>query len=378
MNKFKYLVGFALVPWALYGQGQVPITCGGSKTCSESATFIAAITDFRAIVQGTNNKSLTLRLGFRNKLNRPLTLAYVQGSGLGTDDRGNRYAPYGAQAVRGIGEIAGNNVDAKFALQPGETSEARFEFSWRARGDEIFALNFELDLTIREVDALPGNQIRLGREHAMHFTGLSANPNPAVSSAQPGIPEPAPAASAPVAPPAPVADLCEAKANCYNSGLFLAEVAGVTPSQWGAYDLLDIRVRFRNLTNQPIILAYKAGSAAVTDNYGGRYAPKDQTLKGIGMVYGGQADPQFVLNPGASGNATFQLYRGRPVNPPVPGSYNFDVSIAQLEVLQSRQIRTVRDYSVSFANVGASAMSATPANVNDSVKKLGDIFRKKK
>jgi len=178
-----------------------------------------------------------------------------------------------------------------------------------------------------------------------------------------------------------VADICAGRAGCYSTGVFLSEVTGVTPSVYGAYDILDIRVRFRNLMSQPIILGYAAGSAAVTDNLGTRYAPKDQSLKGIGLIHGGQADPQFVLNPGASGNVTFQLYRVRPVNPPVPASYNFDVTIAQLEVLPSRQIRTVRDYSVSFTNIGASGMSAVPAapnSVNDAAKKLGDIFRRKK
>jgi hypothetical protein len=75
---------------------------------------------------------------------------------------------------------------------------------------------------------------------------------------------------------------------------------------------------------------------------------------------------------------TFQLYRARPANPPVPASYNFDVGIAQLEVLPSQQIRTVRDYSVSFANIGASTMSAVPPAPNDAAKGIGEIFRKKK
>ena len=86
-----------------------------------------------------------------------------------------------------------------------------------------------------------------------------------------------------------------------------------------------------------------------------------------------------TLNPGASGNVTFQVYKRK--TGAVAASYNFDVSIAQLEVLPSRQIRTVRDYSVSFTNIGASAMSAVPAgpnNANDAAKKLGEIFRRKK
>jgi hypothetical protein len=63
-----------LLPAAMYGQGQPPITCGALTTCAEVGSFIAAITDFRPVVMNTNNKSLTFRISFRNKLNRPLIL----------------------------------------------------------------------------------------------------------------------------------------------------------------------------------------------------------------------------------------------------------------------------------------------------------------
>ncbi len=388
----RCIVALLLTAWVAHGQDQPPITCGALTTCSETGTFIAAITDFRPVVMNTNNKSLTFRLSFRNKLNRPLILGYVAGSAVGVDDKGNRYMPYGDQAIRGIGQIAGNNVDTKFTLQPGEASEARFELSWRNSSQAIFGLNFELDLTIREIEALQANQFQLGREHAMHFTGLSANANAAVTAAPAAgapvaaaatSPAPAPAspapAAAPAAAPAPLVDICAGKAGCYSTGVFLAEIAGLTPSQVGRYHMLDVRVRFRNLTNDRIILGYNAGSSAVTDNYGARYVPKDEGTRGIGLVQAGRADPQFVLNPGASGNVTFQLYRVRYQDSPVGASYNFDVTIAHLEVLASQQIRTVRDYSVSFTDIGASAMSAAPAtNVNDAAKKLGDIFRRKK
>ena len=114
--------------------------------------------------------------------------------------------------------------------------------------------------------------------------------------------------------------------------------------------------------SQPIILAYVAGSGVVTDNNGKRYgdhywpAVLNAGAKGIGTVKGDQADPQFVLGPNASGNASFVLARDRVLNnprDPIGTAFNFDLSIAQLEVLPGQQNRTVREYAVTFPNLTA-------------------------
>ena len=54
---------------------------------------------------------------------------------------------------------------------------------------------------------------------------------------------PALAAAAPVAPAAVPVDVCGGKAGCYSAGPFVAEVTGLSPSQAGAYHVLDARVR---------------------------------------------------------------------------------------------------------------------------------------
>lgn len=124
--------------------------------------------------------------------------------------------------------------------------------------------------------------------------------------------------------------------------------------------VLEAKVQFRNLTNQPIILAYVDNSAVITDNYGGRYLSTIRShgdgAKGIGIVRDNQADPQFVLGPGASGNATFSLSRTRKIDntDPMGSTFNFDLTIAYLEVLASQQIRTVREYAVSVPSLAAS------------------------
>jgi hypothetical protein len=346
--------------------------CGNQPLCTETLSFAARITDFQALLQNRNSKILTVRLSLQNKLGRPLVLGYVSGTGIATDDRGNRYVPSGERAVQGIGLIQGNAADSKFVLQPGETSDARFEFVWNTSGQEIFGLAFQLELALREINVLPGNQLQLGAERALRFTGLASREATAASATTPRttatpVPPPGTGGAPPVAA-APAVDACAGRPRCFSAGPFVSEVTGMTPSIAGSYHLVQVKVRFRNLTNQPIILAYAAGSAVMTDNNGGRYtieaAPSlGAGARGIGLVQGDQADTQFALAPGASGDATFTLAKYRPnTRDPVGSAFSLDLTIPQLEVLASRQVRTVREYSVGFTGISAAAAGrAAPA-----------------
>jgi hypothetical protein len=342
-----------------------------SPLCSENLEFAATITDFRAIVENTNTKTLTVRISFRNKLRRPLVLGYVSRSATAVDERGNRYALSGQRAVQGIGEIVGDSAaDAKFQLQPDESSDARFELTWNTSGREIFGLTFQLDLAIREIIPMPGNQIRLGREYAIHFDRLgSATPSLTAAAPRPPDDPGRSAGTRPVpVPPAlqPQMDGCRERPRgvCVTSGPFAADIIGLTASSL-AYsppiDVLQVRVRFRNLTNQPLILAYSAASAVIVDNFGSRYASDTPSAgdgaKGIGIVRDRQADPQFVLGPGASGDATFSVSRARARTDRIGETMSFDMTIAQLEILPGQQIRTMRDYSLGFTNLSSAAVN---------------------
>ena len=64
-------------------------------------------------------------------------------------------------------------------------------------------------------------------------------------------------------------------------------------------------LKFRNLTAQPIILAYHTGSQLGHGQprqryYWGRAGTHDMSASGIGIVEGSKADPQFMLQPGES------------------------------------------------------------------------------
>ncbi|WP_321475556.1 hypothetical protein [uncultured Paludibaculum sp.] len=391
-NSF-YQVGLAAALMLMVSpiRAQMGPLCGGRNACAEVTPFLATINDFRTSTAG-RYKVITTSIRFQNKTNRPLILGYVSGSGVAIDDQGNRY---GASTVRGIGEISGRNADSKFVLQPGEASDGRFELLWEPTRGVVFGLTFELELTIREIVPLPANQIRLGPEHALHFKALANNvsfnaPGQAAPAA-PHMPAPAPTsvpqptpAPAVAVPAAPAVDACAGLAHCYNAGSFIAEVRSVIPSNESRYHVVRLNVRIRNVSGEQLILGYKAGTSTVIDNMGQRYywgraGTYDTSVTGIGVVQGNKADPQFVLNPGQSREATFRLFRNQAPNGGVGSAYNFDVALEQLAVLQSQQIQTVREYSLNFPNLPLAGMAAAPAqSVSEATKALKDIFKKKR
>jgi len=350
----------------LLALGAAPVAAGQTGPCAEVphcvevTSFVATVTDFRESAT-TYDQVLSITVRFRNKLNRPLTLGYVQGSGLGTDDQGNRYLAV-AQSLRGIGAIAGNTFDPKFVLQPGETSDARLEFTFR-KGNAILGTRYVIELAVREIDPLQGNQWRLGREHSLQFSGFGA---PAVAAATP-------AAGAPAAAVEPLADPCEGVERCYAAGPFVAELTRVAESKTTYDHLLTFTMRIRNLSNQPLVLAYSARTAVALDDRGNRYGPTSANhVRGMGVSQGTQADPSFTLRPGEAREATFQLtFRvGRNV---LGTSYTFDLALEQLEMLPRNQMRTQREFAVGFRDLTMSGPNAASA-----AKGVLDVLRGKR
>jgi hypothetical protein len=145
--------------------------CGNTPNCAESNDFAAMVTNFRTSdLRGY--KMLDVIVRFRNKTANPLVLGYVEGSGGAVDEKGNRYSVFGANGVRGIGQVNGNNFDPKFTLPPGGVGDAQFELAWYP-GQQIYGFTFMLDLTIDEINSYEGNQHSLGGEFPFHFEGLT-------------------------------------------------------------------------------------------------------------------------------------------------------------------------------------------------------------
>ena len=356
--------------------------CAGiNKGCMEVRNVVANVTDFR-FSQGGNYRILTATVRFTNKSAKPLILGYVSGSGVAIDDQGNRYGVSSPASVRGIGVISGSNVDTKFSLQPGESADTRFELAWRADPRKIFGTSYALEMTTREIDPVGASQFRLGEEYALRFAGLTGD-GQGLSNSNPST---ATTAAASVAPSASVqqvvqtvSNACAGVARCYDAGSFSAVVTSMTGSTSGRNHVIDMTIRFRNLTSQPIILAYTQASSSIIDNLGNRYywghaGSHDNSVQGMGLVAGTHADPQFALRPGESRDAKFTLYRFNAGNSGIGSSFNYDVSIEQLGILASQQIRSLRQYAVHFDNLAMGGAGA--ANVTDAVNKLKSLFKK--
>jgi hypothetical protein len=356
------LAALSLAAGALTAQAS---PCAGRANCTAVPSFVATITDFRTSTQD-RTRLVTATVRFENRTDRPLRLAYVQGSGLVTDDQGNRYVVYGAEAVRGMGEVNARAFDPKFVLQPGEGSDARFELMWRPGGNEIHGTSYDLELAVREIEPLPASQFRLGREHALHFRALGgAAATVASAAATPATP----VAATTAAPAMPAADPCAGAANCYGAGPFTAQVTRLQASRLGdntGDHLLHLTVRFRNVTDAPVILAYKASSSLAIDDLGNRYywgraGTHDVSMKGMGLAEGRGVDPQFVLQPGEARDASWDVRRFRTGRNQVGTSWSYDLAILQLEPLPANQVRVAREHSISFPGLTEGTTAAADA-----------------
>ncbi len=156
-----------------------------------------------------------------------------------------------------------------------------------------------------------------------------------------------------------------------------------------------LNVRFRNVSAQPIILAYRSGSSAGLDNFGngytwGRPGTHDTSVKGIGLLTGRAVDTQFALAPGQSRSATFNIIRFN-AKPPIGNAWNYDVVIDEVEVLPGQVVRSARQNSLTFASLTAGTFRGSPVAAGtadtagaqspeaiDVANKVIDLFNRKK
>jgi hypothetical protein len=134
----------------------------------------------------------------------------------------------------------------------------------------------------------------------------------------------------------------------------VATVAQVVESRSGGYQTIKVGVKVRNVTSQPMSLGFQVGLASAVDNNGDRLKSNNDGVKGIGFVTGSQADPQFVLNPGQERTFSVGYYKGTILGM----SWSTDFVLQQREVLPSQQVRSVREYAISFADLTASGSAA--------------------
>jgi hypothetical protein len=151
-------------------------------------------------------------------------------------------------------------------------------------------------------------------------------------------------------------DACAGKRSCDSTKLFSAEIVQLTGSVIGGrHHLVRMNIRFHNLTNHPITLAYVTGSSMSVDNLGntygwGRPSTHDVSTQGIGIVEGRKADTQFQLDPGESREAVFSVIRYNSARSQLGTSFNYNTTIAELQK-QGTAVNVVKQYSLRFPHL---------------------------
>lgn len=185
-----------------------------------------------------------------------------------------------------------------------------------------------------------------------------------------------------------LADHCASRPRCYDAGPFSTTVSNLVTS-WGRYhkqQFVRLNLRFRNHGAQPLILAFRWGSAAsLTDNYGNGYRIDtrfQRNVVGLGLIRRAGVDASFVVAPGGRRDASliFNRWVGKSA---IGSQYSADFSVEQLQLLPGgRQVHEAGHYSISFSNLsgampgGALGSVGTPRPGLDGLLKLFSHKRK--
>jgi len=363
--------------WLLALPGQAQSLCPGQPLCREVPGFSATVTEFRVSPSTLGNRPVNLTVRFVNKTGRPLTLGHVAGTAAAFDDRANKYTLQNSRKLLGMGLIERNRFDPKFTLGPSESADAKLELNFFVNRNVIVGTAFDLEMSVREIDPLPGQQFRLGREHALSWQGLSNGAGAGTATSSPvAARHPGGEPAAPTGPASVPSDPCAGHAHCTASGPVLARVVAATPSTRGNYHHVAMRISFQNIGDSPLILNYKQDTGHAIDERGQQYdvdSRDRQSVQGIPASTRDRASSQFTLRPGESRTASFDFrrYTGK-----VPAGAVLSPSIAveQYELLASNQLRLQREYALGFGEV-----RTTPQlqDVGRALKDLRKLFKDK-
>src|SRR5215470_20351281 len=175
--------------------------------------------------------------------------------------------------------------------------------------------------------------------------------------AQPTAPQQPAAAQAPAGPP----QICGNTAYCYETNDFAATVTSFRITTDAAKrQILDLTIRFQNKTNQQLVLGYVNASGNASDDRGNRLVPwGPNASRGLGLVYGANFDPKFVVRPAGYGDAQFEFYpQGYPQV--VGFTYTLDLSVAEINTFEGNQHTLGEEFPLHFQGLRNGSASISP------------------
>lgn len=145
---------------------------------------------------------------------------------------------------------------------------------------------------------------------------------------------------------------------CFNAGPFAAAVSQMTMSQQGYWHIIRMNLQFQNLTNEPLIIAYREGSMVMVDNLGNTYQAaggNPGAVQGMGIDRGNQTDAQFTLGPGQTGNVMYSVARSRGNDSAIGTGFSYNFTIDELQAQNGAQAIAVRQYNLNFPSLAPGA-----------------------
>ena len=370
--------------------------CEGRPHCQNLGPFTATVVGVNVTRQDSTTayQGVHTTVRFTNTGSKPLVLAYRDKTSAVSDNNGLAYR-WSSKAT-GMGLVTRDNADPQFQLAPGDSREASFDgvlqYSLRR---QVAGNVFQHDITLVQLAVAGPQQVREVRDFALRFpqlratSGARAGVSGGTAMAPPSTPPPQaatvglPPAPATAPPAVAASDGCGGAAACQVQGPVQASVVGVNVTDSGgvtAYHTVRTTLRFRNLSDQPLILGYRNKSGAVSDNNGHVYRWSSKAA-GIGLVDANVADPQFRLAPGEARDATFESTLQYSTRRTVPGNvFQHDLTVALLQIVGPSQVRATSDLAFSFPNlqagggVGGLADGSAPINAQ-TVNKLVDVLK---
>src|SRR5438874_4775313 len=177
-------------------------------------------------------------------------------------------------------------------------------------------------------------------------------------------PDQAPAANQPAAAaqaqPTGAPQICGNQPLCYESADFAATITHFRTSVVNNYHVMDVTMRFQNKTQQQLILGYVVSSGVATDDRGNRSIVGGANgYHGVGLVAGGNFDPNFVVRPGGLGDAQFELVlQGWPQV--IGFTYALDLAVAEINSFEGNQHTLGEEYPIHFDGLQNGAGAASP------------------
>jgi len=134
---------------------------------------------------------------------------------------------------------------------------------------------------------------------------------------------------------------------CFAAGPFTVTVRNADHVRFGYYHAIRLDLQFRNVSDHPLALVYRARSGKAADNLGNIYVGSDASLLGLPADFARREDPPFFLRPGESTGALFEAVGARTAAPPT--SFDYDLTVEELG--PGKPAPVLKEHAVSFRGI---------------------------